>query len=267
MAVSPPSNCRLWIPAALNGNALRVAEDNPTGLRSVGGSPGGSYDRSSDSFAFTYTAGVNAPGLNFADVAFETLVGGQQRSAAPGEAVFYAHTFTPGTGGSVAFSATGSAGWPQTLLRDTNCNGVVDAGEAVVSAAVAATAGAPVCLIVKVSVPAGAPVGAQNLTTLQAVFSYTNASPALSVALTNEDATTVGGSSGAGLALVKSQDNAAPLPGGRIVYTIIYTNQGSGSITSIRINDATPAFTRVVSAACVASLMRIDVIAPLPGWV
>ena len=97
-------------------------------------------------------------------------------------------------------------------------------------------------------------MAAQNLTTLQAVFSYTNASPPLSTTLTNEDLTSVGGGGGAGLSLVKTQDNATPLPGGRIVYTIAYTNQGSGSITSIRINDATPAFTRFVSAACLGPL-------------
>lgn len=247
-------NYRLWIPAALNGSALRAVEDNPAGLRSVGGFPTASYDRNSDRIAFAYTAGVNAPSLNFADVAFETLVGGRQRSAAPGEAVFYAHTFTPGTGGSVAFSVTGSADWPQTLLRDANCNGVVDAGEGVIGAAVATTAGTTVCVIVKVSVPSGAAVGAQNLSTLQAVLSYSNASPPLSVTLTNEDATTVGGPGGPGLALVKSQDNATPLPGGRITYTITYTNQGSGAISSIRINDATPAFTLFVSAACLPPL-------------
>ena len=247
-------NYRLWIPAALTGTTLHVTEDNPAGLRSVGGFPTASYDRNSDRIAFAYTAGVNAPGLNFADVAFETLVGSQQRGAAPGEAVFYAHTFTPGTGGSVAFSATASAAWPQTLLRDTNCNGVLDAGEGVIGAAITATAGTTVCVIVKVSVPSGAAVGAQNLSTLQAVMSYSNASPPLSVTLTNEDTTTVGGPGGPGLALVKSQDNATPLPGGRITYTIAYTNQGSGAITSIRINDTTPAFTLFVSATCLPPL-------------
>ena len=251
-------NYRLWIPAALNGSALRVVEDNPSGLRSVGGSVGGnasvSYDRVTDAFAFTYSAGGITANLNFADVAVETLVGAQQRTAAPGEAVFYAHTFTPGSGGSVVFSATASAGWPQTLLRDANCNGVLDAGEGVVSAAIATTAAAPVCVIVKVSVPTGAAVGAQNLSTLQALFSYTNTSPPLSVSLTNEDLTTVGGGGGSGLLLLKSQDNPTPLPGGRIVYTITYTNQSSGAITSIRINDITPAFTRFVSAACLPPL-------------
>ena len=247
-------NYRLWIPAALTGSALHVVEDGPTGLRSVGGSPGGSYDRASDTFTFTYTSGGNTGNLNFADVAFETLVAAQQRSAAPGDAVFYAHNFTPGTGGSVLFSATSSAGWPQTVWRDTNCNGVVDAGEGVVSAAIVATASTPVCVVVKVTVPSGTAVGTQNLATLQAVFSYTNASPALSTALTNDDLTTVGASGGTGLSLVKSQDNATPLPGGRIVYTITYTNQGSGSITALRINDTTPAFTRFVSASCVPPL-------------
>ena len=247
-------NYRLWIPASLSGASLRVIEDNAAGYRSVGGSPTGSYDRVADSLAFVFTASNNTASLNFADVAIETLVSGQQRTAAPGEAVFYAHTFTPGTGGSVTFSSTSSAGWPQTLLRDANCNGVLDAGEGVIGAPVTTTAGTPVCVIVKVLVPTGAAVGAQNASTFQAVFSYSNASPPLSVTVTNDDLTTVGGAGGAGLALVKSQDNATPLPGGRIVYTITYTNQGSSSITSIRINDATPAFTRFVSAACVAPL-------------
>ena len=250
-------NYRLWVPAALNGASLRVIEDNAAGTRSVGGSPAGSYDRNADSLAFTFTAGSATANLNFADVAIETLVGGQQRTAAPGDVLFFAHAFTPGSGGSVVFSASSSAGWPQTLLRDANCNGVVDAGEGVISAAITTTAGTPVCVIVKVSVPPGAAVGAQNLASLQAVFSYTNASLPLSVTLANEDLTTVGSAGGAGsggLALVKSQDNASPLPGGRIVYTITYTNQGSGGISAIRINDATPAFTRFFSAACVAPL-------------
>ena len=246
-------NYRLWLPAALAGSALRVTEDNPAGQRSVGGSVGGnagaSYDRVADSITFSYSAGSNTANLNFADVAIETLVGGQQRSAAAGEAVFYAHTFVPGTGGNLTFATSNSAGWPITLLRDANCNGVLDAGDGVVSAPIATSAGTPVCVIVKVSVPSGAPVGALSTTTLQALLAYSNASPALSVTLSNDDLTTLAGS-GSGLLLVKSQDNPTPLPGGRITYTITYTHQGSGAITALRINDATPAFTRFVSAAC-----------------
>ena len=170
--------------------------------------------------------------------------------------MFYAHTFTPGTGGSVLFSSTSSAGWPVLLWRDSNCNGVLDANESVINAAISTSSGVPVCVIVKVVVPAGTAVGLQNLATLQAMFSYSNASPALSVSLVNDDLTTVAGGSGGGasLALVKSQDNPTPLPGGRIVYTLQYSNLGSGSISALRINDSTPAFTKFVSAACLGPL-------------
>ena len=249
-------NYRLWVPAALTGTTLRVVEDNPPGYRSVGGAPAAGYDRSTDSASFSFSAGSNTPNLNFADVAIETLVAGQQRSAAAGDVVFYAHTFTPGTGGSVLFSSTSSAGWPQTVWRDSNCNGVLDANETVINAAINTSSGVPVCLIVKVVVPAGSAVGLQNLATLQAMFSYSNASPALTVSLVNDDLTTVSGGSGGGasLALVKSQDNPTPLPGGRIVYTLQYSNLGSGSISALRINDSTPAFTKFVSAACLGPL-------------
>jgi uncharacterized repeat protein (TIGR01451 family) len=124
------------------------------------------------------------------------------------------------------------------------------------SAALTTTADTPVCVIVKVSVPAGAAVGAQNLLSLQANLAYSNAAPALNTSLFNEDMTTVGGSASAvtALLLVKSQDNSSPLPGGRINYTLTFTNQGSTAISSVRINDLTPAYTRFFSAGCLAPL-------------
>jgi uncharacterized repeat protein (TIGR01451 family) len=251
-ATDAVGNYKLWIPVAANGASLRVVEVNPSAHRSVGGAPAGSYDRTADAHTVAFTSGSNTPNLNFADVAVETLAVGQQRTAAPGDVVFYAHTFTPGAGGSVAFSATSSAGWPQALLRDANCNGVVDAGEGVVAASIVAAAGAPVCVIVKVTVPAGTAVGAQNIGTLQAVFTLANASPPIVVTLSNDDVTTVG--AGAGLALVKAQDNASPLPGSRIGYTITFTNLGSSALGNLRINDATPSYTRFASAACATPL-------------
>ncbi len=247
-------NYRLWIPASLAGAALRVVEDNPPAHRSVGGSPALSYDRNSDSYSFTYALGTNPANLNFADVAQETLTSAQQHVTSAGDVVFYPHAFTPGSAGSVTFSAASSASWPQTLLRDTNCNGVVDIGETTLGAAVNVTAGAAVCLILKVNVPLGTAIGAQNLSTVQASFSYSNASPPLTVVLTNEDLTTVGNPGSTGLSLVKSQDNSAPLPSGRINYSINYANLGSGAITAIRISDSVPGFTRFFSAACVLPL-------------
>jgi uncharacterized repeat protein (TIGR01451 family) len=54
--------------------------------------------------------------------------------------------------------------------------------------------------------------------------------------------------------LVKSQDNATPLPGASITYVITYTNQGSTPLSTIRINDTTPAYTRFVNASCLPPL-------------
>lgn len=243
---------RLYIPASSNGATLRIVETNPTGLRSVGGAPAASYDRASDAHSVPFFVGTNVGGLNFADVPVESLVSNQQRSAAPGDAVFFTHRWVAGTGGSVAFSVSGSAAWPHTLLLDANCNGVIDTGEGTVPAAVSVTQAQAVCLIVKVTVPGGTAIGTQNISYLQATFTHSNSIPALVTVLSNEDLTTVGAATG--LSLVKSQDNATPLPGTRIVYTLSFTNLGTAALSGLRINDITPAHTRFVSAACGAPL-------------
>ena len=90
---------------------------------------------------FTFTAGTNYTLVNFADVPVNTLLANGQQTALPGNVVFYAHTFTAGSGGSIVFSTTSPAGWPQALYRDTNCNGVIDAGELIISAAITVVAG------------------------------------------------------------------------------------------------------------------------------
>ena len=246
----------LWVSAAQAGSALKLIETNPTGYRSTGGS-GAPYDRATDALSINYSPGVDQNNLNFADVPLAILSGDGQQSAAPGRVLFYAHSFNPGSAGSVSFSSSSSQGWPQLLLRDSNCNGVLDAGEPVLSGPQAVTAGTPLCLVLKVSVPGGAGFGVQDRATLQADFSYTGASPALNASLSNSDLSTVGAASASALSLLKSQDNAQPSPGSVIGYTIAYANTGSGPISTLRINDGTPAFTSFVSAAC----------GPLPGGI
>jgi uncharacterized repeat protein (TIGR01451 family) len=89
---------------------------------------------------------------------------------------------------------------------------------------------------------------------LSADFTYANAGPALAATISNDDITLVLANSGGALMLVKQQDNAAPLPGGRITYTITYTNTAASALRGIRVADATPLYTRFVSAACVLPL-------------
>ena len=67
------------------------------------------------------------------------------------------------------------------------------------------------------------------------------------------DTTTVGAVS-AGLVLTKAVDKAAALGGDTVTYTLTYQNNSSAPISSIVINDATPAYTNFLSATCVLPL-------------
>jgi uncharacterized repeat protein (TIGR01451 family) len=185
----------------------------------------------------------------------------------PGSTVFYAHAFVAGSGGQVTLSLAGSAtpsspAWTQVLYQDSNCNGVLDSGEPQISGSLTVSTGQKVCLIVKVLVPAGAAAGAQSTVSLSAAFLYTNASPALTATLTASDVTTVGAPGT--LALTKlvsnlTQGGAAATavnanPGDTLQYTLTATNNGAQSLATVVINDATPAFTTFVAAACPATL-------------
>ena len=246
----------LWIPAAQSGSTLKVVEVNLSGYLSTGGSSAAGlvYDRAADAFSVNYSAGTSYTGVNFGDVPPNTLTGNNQQSNLPGNPVFYPHTFTAGTAGSVTFSTISPAGWPQIVYVDTNCNGAIDAGEPVASGSSSVLANQKVCLILRETIPSGTPFNAQDSATLLASFSYTNASPALVVTMTNTDLTTVGAPGGAALVLFKSQDNATPSSGSVINYVISFTNNGSGSLSTLRVTDQTPAYTTFLSAVCPASL-------------
>ena len=245
-------NYTLWIPAAATSPVV-IAETNLGGYLSTGGRAGttaGTYTRTSDSTGFTFAAGLSYVNVNFADVPVNRLIANGQQTGSPGNALFYPHQFNAGSGGTISFSVTSASGWPVVLYRDTNCNGVIDAGENVISAAITVLAAEQVCLINKVTIPAGTALGVQDIATLQASFTYTNASPALlGAALVVQDTSTAGVGSG-GLVLTKTTDKATALPGETITYTISYKNNGSTPISTIIISDATPAFTTFVSAGC-----------------
>ena len=247
-------NYTLWIPNAQAAASLRVVETNIGGYLSTGGGVGntaGTYVRLTDATTFTFTAGTNYTLVNFADVPVNTLLANGQQSALPGNVVFYSHTFTAGSGGSVSFSSTSPAGWPQALYRDTNCNGAIDAGELIISAAITVVADSKTCVILKETIPNGTPLNAQDSATVVASFSYTSAAPVLAASLTNTDLTTLGS---AGLVLTKSQNNATPLPGSNIIYTISYTNSSNAPLSNIVISDATLSYTTYIGASCVLPL-------------
>ena len=277
-------NYLLWIPNALAAKSLRVVVTNPVGslatgagVGTTGGSSGGTYNRLANTTAFTYSAGVSYGDVNFGLVPLNLLSPNGAQTAQPGTVVFYAHVFTPGSGGQLSFALGGSAtpaalAFTQTLYRDVNCNSSVETDEVPVAVPISVIAGQTVCLVVQQRVPADAPQGAQNAITLSAAFAYTNAAPALSNTLTASDVTTVG-QAGA-LTLGKLVSNLTPTqpvppsmppkpatppatsvdaaPGHTLQYTLTATNNGAQNLTTLAINDATPAYTTYVSAACPA---------------
>lgn len=183
----------------------------------------------------------------------------QQGTALPGSAVFYAHTFSATRAGTVGFQASsvptpGIPGWAQTVFHDLDCSGSLDPAEPSLqpSDLLPAAAGASVCVILRDSVPAGAPAGAQDLVTVQANFAPASGGPAVVVGV--RDLTTVTSGGGAGLVLHKSVDKTTALPGEVVAYTIRYTNQGSGPLSSLVIHDATPSFTTYVGGSAQCSL-------------
>ena len=242
----------LWVSATLAGQPLRVVQTNAAGWLSTGGAPAASYDRASDSHSVAYSGTADRTGLDFGDVKVNTLTGNQQRGGVPGSVVWYAHRFDAASAGALTLSL--SSGWPSALRRDLNCNGLPDAADAVIGGAIVVNSGDSVCLLVAVTVPAGTPTPASDRSVLRADFAYTNASPALAATLTNDDTTLALANGDGALMLVKQQDNAAPLPGGRITYTITYTNNAVAPLRGIRLADATPPYTRFVSAVCALPL-------------
>ncbi len=181
-------------------------------------------------------------------------------SGAPGTTLFYPHTFIAGLAGNVGFSTSNVAvpavpGWTQLIYRDTNCNGVLDPAEGVTPLAgtVAVVPGDVVCIIVKDNIPGSAPVGRhqhhhrdRDLQRHDDLHSpgrhHRGCGGATGLALAKGVRNvTLGGASGT--------SNTAR-PNDILEYTVTYTNNSSSTVSTIVVNDSTPAFTTFQSAAC-----------------
>ncbi len=252
-------NYTFYIRNTVGAQPLNVVETNPSNTISTGaqvGNTGGTYNRATDTTTFTNNVGTTYSGVNFGDVPLNTFLTDNATTSTPGNAVFYKHAFTAGSGGTVAFNVTTPStqtptgtGFTQTVYEDTNGNGVIDAGEPILTPTtqITVTAGQVVNIIVKENIPTTAPDAAKDIAVVNAVFTYTNASPSLSSTVSNTDVTTV--TTATGLSLVKSVNSATAKPGDNITYTIVYTNSSDKPMTGLVINDFTPAFTTFVSAA------------------
>lgn len=237
---------------------VAIIETNLANYISTGasvGTTGGAYNRVTDTMTFTKAGEAIYTGVNFGDVPQNTFQNNGAQQGLPGNVLFYAHIFAPGTAGQATFSlvsatAPSNLSFGHVFYQDSNCNGLLDSGEPVITGSVATVAGTNLCIIMKVSIPQGAPFNATDNASITATFVYTNVNPAISATYILNDLTTVGTGTNAGLRLEKVVDKATALPGASLTYTVTFANDSTSPISNLKINDSTPAYTTFVSAAC-----------------
>jgi uncharacterized repeat protein (TIGR01451 family) len=220
-----------------------------------------------------------------------TLVPNNSGSVSPGGAITYSHMLA-NTGNVLEGDGAGSfvevttidnqPGWSSVMYVDSNNNGIFDGPDAPIldlSTIGGIAPGASVRLFTRVFSPAGAPVGQVNLTTVDVLttnIGYVTAAPAPAQATDNTtvlngqlqivkrqvlDATCDGFPDGAyGLANITT----GAIPGACLRYEITVTNVGSASVTSVVVDDATPANTTYSSAVLAATTIG-TITAPANG--
>lgn len=227
---------------------------------------------------------VLSPSTNSGDILFNaldvvavrslSLVANATGQASPGGTVDYVHTITNnGTAlesdGILSTTTLGFVnslpGWNTLVYYDANANGAVDGGETQVTdlsfvsdGAAGLAPGESVQLLVRVFVPAGAPVGAVNTTTLTATTANGSLATPVPPVVAVSDVTTVvlsdvriekrqaldiANDGTADGAFVTTTITTGAEPGVGIRYEITVTNLGTDTAFDVVVYDVTPSFT------------------------
>ncbi len=166
---------------------LRIYETNPAGFTSVSYNPGttaGTYTIAGEYLRFAYTLYTDYSGAIFGDVPQINLSFTPVAASAggtPAAPVYHAHTFAATGRGSVTFAATGrtQTAWPAVAyVLDSNCNGNFDTGEPDISAAINVAPNQNICILARVTIPAGAVPGTGDQLVTRASFTAGLAPPA-----------------------------------------------------------------------------------------
>lgn len=246
----------LWIPFAYDGVQVQIIEsDSPEFISVTGnaGTTGGTYDLEQDSMLFTNVAGTEYSGLVFADVPVNRFIPSGRKRAQPGTVVFFSHTFTSGTQGTVSFDTRNSTSstdslWQHVLYLDQNCNGSIDGLDTPVSSPVPVSESEELCIIAKVFVPSAANNNDRFVLNISAGFTLQGTS--ISYTQFTEDETIVDAETASNLVLGKEVNKRNALPGETLTYTITFSNNSSDSLQTLRILDSTPPYTSFFSADC-----------------
>ncbi|MEE9303916.1 MAG: GEVED domain-containing protein [Thiotrichaceae bacterium] len=231
------------------------------------------YRSTTDNVLAQFTlSNADITGNDFGDVSVPLFAPDHSGTVLPGDVVFYTHTFTPKSTGSVNLTLTNSTaaitGWTAILYQDTNCNGQLDGveGDNPVGSNLATLADTPICLINKVYAPNDVTSGETYSNIINAAFDFNSNSLAGSSLLTVTDISKAASddeSASSKLELRKSVKNMTQAtastetqnqakPGDTLEYRIYYINTGTAPITDLKVNDAAPAFTdlQASSSSC-----------------
>lgn len=247
---------------------------------------------------------VQSPTTSTSDVKHDAVTVGTRRSLTlvpnntgqvfPGGTVVYAHTLTNtgsvsegGVDSTIALSiVNGTVGFTSVVYHDANNNGVIDPTDPVIDDSLVAGSspfaitlapGASVGLLVKVTAPASAVIGTTDIATLTvSVTGVINTVPAPAPIAATDVTTVVSGD----LTLTKQQavdvacDGTADAaygitlisaaPAQCVCYRVVALNSGTANATTVVIQDQTPTFTKVSTAATV-TVGSIDASSPAVG--
>ncbi len=246
----------LWLPYVLDSTPVIIRAKNLISYISTGGyigNSGGVYDRSSGSITFTNSSLTTYNQLQFGAVAANIFTTDGSQTTMPGNVITYSHMYVAYTAGQLTFTTSrvanpSSVTWSEALYLDANNNGVIDVGDPLITGPLSLTGGEQMIpILVRVFVPANAPMNAKHVVTILASFNYVNSNPPLVIEYSHTDTTTVAKDSG--LSLLKSVDRVRAASGDIITYTIKYANTSLSSISNLLINDYTPNYTSYYSAS------------------
>jgi len=165
---------------------------------------------------------VNPPGTSIAD---------------PGTTVSLLHTLQNLGNGTDSFTVVGRsrAGWPVRIYRDANGNGIVDAGDPLVSGPIVLGMGAVQNLLLATDVPPLASL--RGTTDTLSLVGTSLFDPAVGDSLIDQLQIR---SVGILVALTKSVDRSSAALGDILTYTVSYVATGASTATNFRLLDPIP---------------------------
>lgn len=237
-----------------------------------GASPTGTYSRNTDIITVPKTTATSYPDNNFGDANLNVLLTEDgQHTITAGEVTDYPHRLT--TQAPVYLTQliqtysnfNNDQPWQALVYRDTNCNGTVDAGEAVFNPNnLLLQPSVDICLVQRVFAPTNIFAGAQHIGTLQASYAVSALNLTDQKTQQRQDVTLIGS---AGLTLTKKvravtscsstpSDSSGFLVNNEatkqqnLEYEITYKNNSVKNLQNVKVKDSLPTGTNFGSVSC-----------------